>query len=59
MAEDVTVGRLELLGRRAFIPDIEIIQTEYIEGYPEFFTASPYFTHNRSFMSLLRGVTLL
>jgi hypothetical protein len=26
MAEDVTVGRLELLGRRAFIPDIENIQ---------------------------------
>jgi hypothetical protein len=34
MAEDVTVGRLELLGRRAFIPDIEIIQTEHIEGNP-------------------------
>jgi hypothetical protein len=28
MAEDVTVGRLELLGRRAFIPDREIIQKE-------------------------------
>jgi hypothetical protein len=34
MSEDVTVCRLELLGRRAFIPDVEIIQTEYIEGYP-------------------------
>jgi hypothetical protein len=34
MAEDVTVGRLELLGRRAFLPDIEIIQKEYLEGNP-------------------------
>jgi hypothetical protein len=30
MAEDVTVGRLELLGKRAFLRDIEIIQKEYL-----------------------------